>query len=40
MGLDNLEYPCKPCNDRKGSMSPDEFLALLAFLGDDTTGTD
>ena len=31
-GLDNLEYPCKPCNDRKGSMSPDEFLALLAFL--------
>ena len=32
LGLDNLEYPCKPCNDRKGSMSPDEFLALLAFL--------
>jgi hypothetical protein len=31
-GLDNLEYPCKPCNDRKGSMSPDEYLALLAFL--------
>ena len=31
-GLDNLEYPCKSCNDRKGSMSPDEYLALLAFL--------
>jgi hypothetical protein len=31
-GLDNLEYPCKSCNDRKGSMSPDEFLALLEFL--------
>ena len=32
MGLDNIEYPCKACNDRKGSMSPDDFLALLAFL--------
>jgi hypothetical protein len=31
-GLDNLEYPCKACNDRKGSMTPDEFLALLEFL--------
>ena len=31
-GLDNLEYPCKSCNDRKGSMSPDEYLRLLAFL--------
>lgn len=31
-GLENLEYPCKSCNDRKGSMSPDEYLALLAFL--------
>jgi 5-methylcytosine-specific restriction endonuclease McrA len=31
-GLDNLEYPCKHCNDRKGSLSPDEYLALLAFL--------
>lgn len=31
-GLDNLEYPCKACNDRKGSMSPDEYLALLNFL--------
>lgn len=31
-GLDNLEYPCKPCNARKGTMNPSEFLALLAFL--------
>ncbi len=31
-GLDNLELVCKPCNNRKGSMTPAEFLALLAFL--------
>jgi hypothetical protein len=31
-GLDNLEFPCKPCNNRKGSMSPGEYLSLLAFL--------
>ena|ERR1700677_3578089 len=31
-GLDNLDYPCRPCNNRKGSMDPLEFKALLAFL--------
>ena len=30
--LDNLDYPCRPCNARKGSMDPKEFIALLAFL--------
>ena len=30
--LGNLDYPCKPCNDQKGSMKPAEFLALLKFL--------
>lgn len=31
-GLDNLEYPCRPCNNRKGSLTPTEYLALLGFL--------
>jgi hypothetical protein len=31
-GLDNLDYPCRPCNNRKGSMTMDEFTKLLAFL--------
>lgn len=31
-GLENLGFPCCACNARKGSMTPDEFLALLAFL--------
>lgn len=31
-GLDNLEYICKPCNNRKGGMTPSEYLGLLAFL--------
>jgi 5-methylcytosine-specific restriction endonuclease McrA len=30
--LDNLEFPCKPCNNRKGSMTPEEYLLLLEFL--------
>lgn len=30
--LDNLEFPCGPCNSRKGSMKPEEYLALLEFL--------
>lgn len=30
--LDNIEYPCKPCNNRKGSLTPTEYLSLLAFL--------
>ena len=30
--LDNLEFPCRDCNMRKGKMTPDEFLKLLAFL--------
>ena len=31
-GLDNLDYPCRPCNNRKGEMDPVEFTKLLAFL--------
>ena len=31
-GLDNLDYPCRPCNNRKGEMTVDEFKKLLAFL--------
>jgi hypothetical protein len=30
--LDNLEFPCAPCNWRKGKMKPEEYLALLGFL--------
>lgn len=30
--LDNLEFPCSPCNSRKGSMRPDEYIRLLLFL--------
>ena len=30
--LDNIEFPCKPCNARKGSLTPTEYLSLLAFL--------
>jgi hypothetical protein len=33
LGLDNLDYPCGACNDRKGSLTVAEFAALLAFLG-------
>jgi hypothetical protein len=33
--LDNLEFPCKGCNDKKGSMTPTEFLALMCFLESD-----
>lgn len=32
IGLDNIEYPCARCNSRKGSLTPDEFLALMEFL--------
>jgi 5-methylcytosine-specific restriction endonuclease McrA len=32
LGLDNIDYPCAADNDRKGSMTVDEYLALLAFL--------
>lgn len=28
----NIGYPCQGCNDRKGSLTPNEFLKLLAFL--------
>jgi len=31
-GLDNLEYICRPDNNRKGSLNPTEYLALLEFL--------
>lgn len=30
--LDNIEYPCQPCNQQKGSLTPTEFLDLLKFL--------
>lgn len=30
--LSNLDYPCRPCNSRKGEMDPIEFSKLLAFL--------
>lgn len=32
LGLDNIECPCKACNDIKGQMTPTEMLCLLAFL--------
>lgn len=31
-GLENLDYPCGPDNDRKGSLSVSEYKALLAYL--------
>jgi hypothetical protein len=31
-GLNNIDYPCKPCNDKKGSLTLDEFTKLLVFL--------
>ncbi len=31
-GLDNLGFPCMQCNQQKGSLTPNEFFALLAFL--------
>jgi hypothetical protein len=33
--LENLDYPCKPCNARKGSMPPDKYFKLLKFLDDE-----
>ena len=30
--LDNIGFPCSPCNARKGDMRPEEFGALLTFL--------
>ncbi len=30
--LGNLDYPCKQCNDRKGSLTVDEYMGLLAYL--------
>ena len=30
--LDNLEFPCRACNFRKGSLTPEEYLDLLDFL--------
>ncbi len=32
VGLDNLEFPCRVCNARKGKMTPDEYLELLDLL--------
>jgi|GEM_PF-2189749 len=31
-GLENLDYTCRPCNNRKGELEVDEFKKLLAFL--------
>jgi 5-methylcytosine-specific restriction endonuclease McrA len=31
-GLENLDYTCRPCNNRKGELEIDEFKKLLAFL--------
>ena len=31
-GLSNLDYPCKRCNDIKGSLTVDELLKLIEFL--------
>lgn len=30
--LTNLEFPCKPCNSRKGAMTPTEYIMLMHFL--------
>jgi hypothetical protein len=27
-----LDYPCRPCNNRKGELTIEEFTKLLAFL--------
>ena len=32
VGLENLEFTCKPCNARKGKLKPTEYLDLLDFL--------
>jgi 5-methylcytosine-specific restriction endonuclease McrA len=31
-GLENLDFPCQPCNQRKGSLAPAVYLRLLDFL--------
>ena len=31
-GLDNIGFPCHPDNNRKGSLTPSEYLSLLEFL--------
>ena len=30
--MENIDYPDKACNDAKGSMTVDEYKALLTFL--------
>jgi 5-methylcytosine-specific restriction endonuclease McrA len=35
LDLSGLDYPCKPCNNRKGSLTHIEFAKLLAFLEKD-----
>lgn len=32
IGLENLEFPCEPCNSAKSSLTPGEFIALREFL--------
>jgi 5-methylcytosine-specific restriction endonuclease McrA len=33
--LDNLEFLCKQCNQRKGTLKPEEYFKLLKFLDDE-----
>ena len=33
LALDNIEGICKPCNELKGSQSPEEYAELRKFLG-------
>jgi 5-methylcytosine-specific restriction endonuclease McrA len=30
--LTNIDYPCKPCNSRKGSLTTQEYAELVLFL--------
>lgn len=33
--LENLDFPCKSCNGRKGTMPPEEYVKLLRFLDNE-----
>jgi HNH endonuclease len=37
-GLSNIDYPCMPCNDRKGGLTLEEFESLLSCLGNIPLG--
>ena len=32
LGLGNIGFPCAACNDRKGGMTPNEYISLRVFL--------